>query len=97
MMYYKYSPKRQHNLEKWIDEINTDETARKKLKELCRTRWVARHDAYNVCLELHEAIVHSLGDISIHANEWNQPSVNVGRALLLAITQFVTLSHTCNP
>ena len=86
--YYKYSPKRQNNLEKWIDEINTNETARKKLKELCRTRWVARHDAFNVFMELHEAIVHSLEDISTHAEEWNQPSVNDGRALLLAVTQF---------
>ncbi|KAI0228618.1 hypothetical protein LSAT2_020886 [Lamellibrachia satsuma] len=104
--YYKYSPKRQHNLEKWIDEINTNETARKKLKELCRTRWVARHDAFNVFMELHEAIVHSPEEISTHAEEWNQPSVNDGCALLLATTQFpslrhstqsVTLSRTCNP
>ena len=37
--FFSNSPKRQLALEKWIDNVLTEEN-RKKLKELCRTRWV---------------------------------------------------------
>ena len=43
------SPKRQLALEKWIDNVLPEEN-RKKLKELCRTRWVERHEAFEVFL-----------------------------------------------
>ena len=43
--FYNFSPKRQHNLEKCIDDIQDGKTDKVKLKELCRTRWVARYDA----------------------------------------------------
>ena len=45
--FFNNSPKRQVLLETWIDKIFPDER-RKKLKEMCRTRWVERHEAFTV-------------------------------------------------
>ena len=42
--FFKYSPKRQLSLEKWIDDI-LQGVKRHKLKEMCRTRWVECHEA----------------------------------------------------
>jgi len=52
--FFKYSPKRQQYFEECIDaEFNTTNTTEKckKLKELCWTRWVERHDASAVFLD----------------------------------------------
>lgn len=41
-----------------MDIVNDDdddsgrESKKNKLKELCRTRWVERHDAFNIFIEL---------------------------------------------
>ena len=47
--FFSNSPKRQLHLESWIDSTIPGEQ-RKKLKELCRTRWVQRHEAFEVFL-----------------------------------------------
>lgn len=60
------TPKRQDVLEKAIDKCITD-TRKKKLKKLCPTRWVERHEAVLVFLELYDAIVEALENIS----SWN--------------------------
>ena len=44
---FSNSPKRQLALEKWISQI-CSEKKRKCLKEMCRTRWVERHEAFEV-------------------------------------------------
>ena len=36
--FYRYSPKRQHYLAGWIDDVIVDEAAMRMLKELCRIR-----------------------------------------------------------
>ena len=41
--FFKYSPKRQLALEKWISDILQGEK-RGKLNEMCWTRWVERHE-----------------------------------------------------
>ena len=46
--YFSNSPKRQLSLEKWIHDTLLEEEKRKKLKEMCRTRWVERHEAFEV-------------------------------------------------
>jgi hypothetical protein len=48
--FFNNSPKRQVLLEKWIE--STPEENRKKLKELCQTRWVKRHEAFEVFSDL---------------------------------------------
>ena len=58
--FFAYSPKKQTVHEKLIDETANDETSRTKLKQLCRTRWVERHDAFSVFLDFFPAIVQTL-------------------------------------
>jgi hypothetical protein len=58
--FFEYSPKKQTVLEKLIDETVNDETSRTELKQLCRTRWVERHDAFSVFLDFFPAIVQTL-------------------------------------
>ena len=48
--FFNNSPKRQLALEKWITEVIPCEEKRRKLKDLCKTRWVERHEAYDVLL-----------------------------------------------
>lgn len=50
--FFNNSPKRQLALEKWISEVLPTEKKRQKLKDLCRTRWVERHEAYEVFIDL---------------------------------------------
>ena len=65
-------PKRQLAVEKWIDDTLEDEK-RKKLKELCRTRWVKHHDSFQVFSDL-IFLVYCLEAISLSTNEWNRDS-----------------------
>jgi hypothetical protein len=58
--FFEYSPKKQTVHEKLIDETVKDETSRTKLKQLCRTRWVEKHDAFSVFLDFFPAIVQTL-------------------------------------
>ena len=50
--FFSNSPKRQLSLERWIDSIMPPAEKRRKLKELCRTRWVERHEAFEVFTDL---------------------------------------------
>ena len=61
----------------------------KKLKELCRTRWVERHEAFEVFSDLFlptfcclEAIVYS------PPSDWNRETRSDAQSLLLAMSQF---------
>ena len=57
------SPKRQLALECWIESIFADEK-RKKLKAMCCTRWVERHEAFQVFADLFLPIVSCLEKIA---------------------------------
>ena len=87
--FFSNSPKRQTALEKWIDNVLPLEENRKKLKELCCTRWVERHEAFEVFTDLFlpifccfEAIVYS------SPSEWNRETRSDAQSLLLAMSQF---------
>ena len=54
--FFSNSPKRQLALEKWISQICSEEK-RKCLKEMCRTRWVERDEAFEVFTDLFLPIV----------------------------------------
>ena len=49
--FFSFSPKRQRLLEKAVDELESTSRAT-KLKDVCRTRWVERIDAYATYLDL---------------------------------------------
>ena len=71
--FFNNSPKRQLALEKWINEVLPTEEKRRKLKDLCRTQWVERHEAYEVFIDLFLPLVSCLEDI-VHSSpaEWNR-------------------------
>ena len=57
-------PHKQQRLEANIDKLTTG-TKKTKLKELCRTRWVERHDAFEVFIDLLQiAVVETLEEYS---------------------------------
>ena len=65
------------------------EENRKKAKELCRTRWVERHEAFDVFSDLFlptfcclEAVVYG------PPSEWNRETRSDAQSLLLAMSQF---------
>ena len=86
--FFGSSPKRQLALEGWINDVLAEEN-RKKLKDVCRTRWVERHEAFEVFSDLFlptfcclEAIVYSA------PSSWNRETRSDAQSLLLAISQF---------
>jgi len=63
------TPKRQNVLQSIIDKhSNNDRT--KKLKQLCATRWVDRHNSVFAFVELFDSVIEALNEISVwHNNE----------------------------
>ena len=70
--FFLNSPKRQLALETWIDSVLDGEKC-KKLKEMCKTRWVERHEAFEVFSDLILPTVSCLEAIvNSSATEWNR-------------------------
>ena len=70
--FFANSPKRQLALEKWITQLCEGER-RHKLKSLCKTRWVERHEAFEVFVDLLLPLVCCLEDIK-DSREFNRES-----------------------
>ena len=61
----------------------------KKLKELCRTRWVERHDAFAIFLDFLKPLLVWLEGIDRNdGNHWNRESHSDVYSLLLALQKF---------
>ena len=60
---------------------------RKRLKSVCKTRWVERHEAFEVFLDFYEPLVQCLEEIST-SPDWNHESKNDAQSFLLALTRF---------
>ncbi|CAH2013887.1 unnamed protein product [Acanthoscelides obtectus] len=58
------TPKRLNVFKSHIDKVST-ESKKEKLKKLCSTRWVERHDAILTFLELHEVTIAALSEIQL--------------------------------
>ena len=70
--FFKNSLKRQTELEKWIEDLFAGEK-RKKIKEMCKTRWVERHNAFEVFCDLFLPIFCCLESIAGSlSTEWNR-------------------------
>ena len=97
--FLKYSPKWQGALETWIDNLFPEEK-RKKLEEMCKTRWVERHKAFEVFSDLFLPIVCCLEKISLSSiSDWNSDTQSDSHSFLLALSQFpfiMTLTTTQN-
>ena len=72
-----------------------------KVKDLCRTRWVQRIDAFESFFALHWSVVKCMEEISTQASAlWSTVSVTDARTLLLAIstTDFIAalvITNSC--
>ena len=84
-LFFENSPKRQAALEEKIAE--TEQPNKKHLLNLCRTRWIHRHEAFENFGPLYEVVVDLLEDIRT-SRGWNQDTVTDASTLLSAITRF---------
>ena len=86
--FFSNSQKRQLALEKWIDSTLPKEERRRKLKEMCQTKWVKRHEAFELFIDLFLTTVSCLEDI-VHApvSEWNRETRANAQSFLLALSQ----------
>ncbi len=88
--FFNNSPKRQGSLGDWISRVLPVEEKRQKLKDLCRTRWIERHDAYDVFIDLYVPIVSCLEDLANSSPaEWNRETRSEAQSFLLALSQFL--------
>ena len=74
--------KRQDKLAEVI-ECELPEVKKKRVKPLCRTRWVERHDALEVFVDLYPALVQALSDIAYGDDSVEKPSLMQTACLLL--------------
>ena len=81
--------KRQDKLAEVIEHELPD-VKKKRVRPLCRTRWVERHDALEVFVDLYPAIIQALHDIAYGEDSvfWNRDTVNDANGLLSAIEKF---------
>lgn len=68
--FFNNSPKRQLAFNKFIDAHSSK---RAKLKDLCKTRWVERHDVFEAMYELYTPTVYCLEEITNSSSSvWNR-------------------------
>lgn len=84
--FFSNSPKRQLAFETWI-EHKLEGERRHKLKSICRTRWVERHEAFEMFIDLFEPLICCLDNIK-DSTDWNRDSRSDAQSLLLALTHF---------
>ena len=61
--FFDNSPKRQRFLDIVIDVLAKGETKKRKLKNLCKTRWIERHSTFETIYDLYEYVVTILDEI----------------------------------
>ena len=84
--FFNNSPKRQLALEKWVEQLLEGEQ-RKKLKSVCKTRWVERHEAFEVFVDLYQPLVCCLEDIK-DSTDWNRETKNDAQSYFLSLCRF---------
>ena len=63
-LFFSMSPKRHSELKNHISSLPENETSCSKLVNLCKTRWVARIEAFEVFICVLPAVVDTFGEIS---------------------------------
>lgn len=91
-IFFSAHPKRQRKLEESVDQ-NQPESTVKKLKDLCRTRWVERIDALDRFKKLIPSLVACFQTICAEGSRgWSPDSLTDASTLLLAISTTEFLS-----
>ena len=80
------SPRRQLALEEWVGKTLEGEH-RTRLKSLCRTRWIERHDAFEVFIDFFEPMVCYFEKI-MDSDEWNSATRADAHSLYLPLSRF---------
>ena len=99
-VFFAAHPKRQRALEKVISETQPDSSV-KKLKDLCRTRWIQRIDSLQVFQSLHISVVSCMEGICSEGPKfWSSDSLTDARSLQLALstTDFISslvITNSC--
>ena len=84
--FFDYYPKRQLAMDKVIDKIEP-EAKRKKVGDLCGTRWVQRLEALQTCQKMDLSVVTCMQSICDKGSgKWSTDSPRDASGLLLAIT-----------
>ena len=84
--FFSAHSKRQGAFEKAVSERQPSSSSR-KLKDMCKTRWLQRIDAADIFMRLYLSVVECLENIcNDGARLWSQDSLTDARGLLLAIT-----------
>ena len=84
--FFSNSPKQQLAFEKWVTELYEGER-RQKLKSLCKTRWVERHEAFEVFTDLFISLVCSLEEMK-DSMEFNHESHADAKSFFLSLCHF---------
>ena len=72
-LFFNYSPKRYQGLQESIENLPVGTTSKTKLVYLCKTRWVARIEAFEVFRDMLPELVSTLEVIS-KAHGWSTES-----------------------
>ena len=80
------SPKRQLALEKWVSQMLEGEQ-RRKIKSVCKTRWVERHEAFEVFLDLFQPLVCCFEELK-DSTESNHETRNLAQSFFLSLSRF---------
>ena len=68
-VFFDNSPKRQRFLDIVIDVLGKGETKKRKLKNLCKTRWIERHSTFGTIYDLYEYVVTTLDEICVPSED----------------------------
>ena len=86
-LFFNYSTKRQQELQEQIENLPVGTTNKTKLMNLCKTRWVARIEAFEVFRDMLPVLISTLEVIST-AHGLSAKSSKKASAILISITQF---------
>lgn len=86
--FFSQSPKRTSLLNLIVDECgNMGPNAKRKIRDICRTRWVERYNALESMLTLLPHVVECMQRI-IEEDDWNQDSRSKATILLDSVTSY---------
>ena len=88
-LFFMFSAKRQQELTGNIEELPVGETNRKKLANICKTRWVARIEAFEVFHVVLPAVIKAFETISNDCRSWN---ANLAKRQLLYFCQLLSFN-----
>ena len=87
-LFFDNSPRRYAELRKTINRDQPEQN-REKLVNICKTRWIARHDAIAVFCNLYDSVVSTLETIAANdGGHWNAESCSKANSFRLAIGNF---------